>query len=46
MIPILFKADASDFSTYGIGPLPDTVSCEVTEERNGAYEPRFYPVSE
>lgn len=38
MIPILFKADASDFSTYGIGPLPDTVSCEVTEERNGAYE--------
>lgn len=38
MIPILFKADASDFSTYGIGPLPDAVSCEVTEERNGAYE--------
>lgn len=38
MIPILFKADAFDFSTYGIGPLPDTVSCEVTEERNGAYE--------
>ena len=38
MIPILFKANASDFSTYGIGPLPDTVSCEVTEERNGAYE--------
>ena len=37
-IPILFKADASDFSTYGIGPLPDAVSCEVTEERNGAYE--------
>ena len=38
MIPILFKANAFDFSTYGIGPLPDTVSCEVTEERNGAYE--------
>lgn len=38
MIPILFKADASNFSTFGIGALADTLSCEVTEERNGAYE--------
>lgn len=38
MIPILYKADATNFSTYGIGTLADTISCEVTEERNGAYE--------
>ena len=38
MIPILFKADATNFSTFGIGTLADTLSCEVTEERNGAYE--------
>ncbi len=38
MIPVLYKADATDFSTYGIGTLTDTISCVVTEERNGAYE--------
>lgn len=38
MIPVLYKADATDFTTYGIGTLTDTISCEVTEERNGAYE--------
>lgn len=38
MIPVLFKADATNFSTFGIGTLTDTISCEVTEERNGAYE--------
>ena len=38
MIPILYKADATNFASYGIGALPDTMSCEVTEERNGAYE--------
>ena len=38
MIPILFKADATNFSTFGIGALADALSCEVTEERNGAYE--------
>lgn len=38
MIPILYKADAINFTSYGIGALPDTLSCEVTEERNGAYE--------
>ncbi len=38
MIPILYKEDATDFSTYGIGVLADTISCLVTEERNGAYE--------
>lgn len=38
MIPILYKADATNFASYGIGALPDTISCKVTEERNGAYE--------
>ena len=27
MIPILYKADATDFTTYGIGALADTISC-------------------
>ena len=38
MIPILYKEDAIDFSTFGIGVLADTISCLVTEERNSAYE--------
>ena len=38
VIPILYKADSTDFDTYGIGVLEDCTSCEVTEERNGAFE--------
>lgn len=38
MIPVLFKADATEFDTYGLGVLADCLSCEVTEERNGAFE--------
>lgn len=38
MIPILFKSDAMDFTTNGIGRLTDAISCTVTEERNGQYE--------
>ena len=38
MIPVLFRADATNFSTYGIGVLAECLSCEVTEERNGAFE--------
>lgn len=38
MIPVLYKADAIDFTTFGIGVLADTQLCEVTEERNGAFE--------
>ena len=46
MIPILYKADAVDFSTYGIGALSECTLCEVTEERNGAFECTLkYPVS-
>lgn len=46
MIPILYKADAVDFSTFGISALSECTLCEVTEERNGAFECTFkYPVS-
>ena len=38
MIPILYKANETNFATYGIGALSDVIFCEVTEERNGAYE--------
>lgn len=39
MIPILYDAALSDatFITNGICRLSDTISCKVTEERNGAY---------
>lgn len=36
MIPILYAASETDFTTNGIGLLTDAVSCTVTEERNGA----------
>ena len=38
MIPKIFGATASDFSVNGIGALLNTISCEVKEEINGAYE--------
>lgn len=46
MIPVLYPPNAADFSTFGLGVLTDTVSCEVTEERNGVFECLLkYPVS-
>ena len=45
MIPVLYKANSTNFDTYGIGILKDCTSCEVTEERNGAFECQFkYPI--
>ena len=38
MIPVLFPANTTDFSSFGLGVLTDTISCEVTEERNGVFE--------
>lgn len=38
MIPKIFGATASDFSVNGVGALLNTISCEVKEEINGAYE--------
>ena len=37
MKPILFPEGQKDFSTNGLGRLPDAISCKVTEERNGQY---------
>ena len=46
MIPVLYPPNAADFSSFGLGVLTDTISCEVTEERNGVFECLLkYPVS-
>lgn len=46
MIPVLYPANAADFSTFGIGTLTDTIFCEVTEERNGLFECLLkYPIT-
>lgn len=46
MIPVLYPPNAADFSTFGLGVMTDTISCEVTEERNGVFECLLkYPVS-
>lgn len=46
MIPVLYPPNVTDFSTFGIGVLTDTISCEVTEERNGVFECLLkYPIS-
>lgn len=36
--PRLFPAEATAFTTEGLGALTDAISCTVTEERNGAFE--------
>lgn len=46
MIPVLYPPNATNFSTFGLGVLTDTISCEVTEERNGVFECLLkYPIS-
>ena len=46
MIPVLFPPNAAGFTTNGLGPLNDAISCLVTEERNGLYDLELvYPVS-
>ena len=37
MIPVLYAPTTTNFSTYGIGALPDAISPHVVEERNGEY---------
>jgi phage minor structural protein len=42
----LFESTDRDFSTNGIGPLPDAISCVVNEELNGPYELEMeYPIT-
>ena len=38
MIPILYPATETSFTSNGIGRLSETISCSVDEERNGPYE--------
>lgn len=46
MIPVLYPANATTLSTFDLGVLTDTISCEITEERNGVFECLLkYPVS-
>lgn len=46
MIPILYEKNETSFTSNGICRLRDTLSCVVTEERNGIYECDFdYPVT-
>lgn len=46
MIPILYDSTETAFTTNGLGGLPDTLSCLVTEERNGIFELEMqYPVT-
>lgn len=46
MIPVLYPPNTTNFSSFGLGVLTDSISCEVTEERNGVFECLLkYPVS-
>lgn len=46
MIPILYEKTELDFTSNGLGRLPDCISAVVTEERNGVYELEFqYPTN-
>ncbi|GHV27613.1 hypothetical protein FACS18948_5290 [Clostridia bacterium] len=38
MTPVLYSAGYTTFTTNGVGSLAQLIRCEVTEERNGAYE--------
>lgn len=45
MTPILYESTETQFTSNGLGRLPDCVECKVTEERNGIYELEFtYPI--
>lgn len=45
MIPILYSPTETIFTSNGLGGLADCISCEVTEERNGAYTMQIvYPI--
>lgn len=46
MIPILYGAGETAFTTNGLGRLSDATFCVVTEERNGEYELEMeYPIT-
>lgn len=46
MLPVIYSASSTEFSSNGQGVLVDCISCEVTEERNGIFEMALtYPES-
>lgn len=46
MIPVLFKGNETNFNHNGIGLLKDTLSCEVSEARNGSFDLELvYPIT-
>lgn len=46
MIPILYEATRTTFKNNGLGILSDTVSCTVSQTRNGEFELELeYPIS-
>lgn len=48
MIPVLYSATETAFTTNGLGGLPDAISCVVTEQRNtqgGYWLEMEYPVN-
>lgn len=46
MIPILYDPSETNFFSNGLGRLRETISCKVSEERNGIFECSFeYPVN-
>ena len=43
---VLYDHDEEEFTSNGLGALPDAASCVVTEERNGGYEVEMeYPLT-
>ncbi len=43
---VLFESSATQFTTNGLGNLPDAISCTVVEERNGEFELEMeYPIT-
>lgn len=46
MYPILYESTATEWTNLGVGPLSDSISCYVTEERNGIFELNMeYPIN-
>lgn len=43
---LLYQQNETAFDNNGLGALPDTISCTVTEERNGVFEAELqYPIT-
>lgn len=46
MIPVLYKANETEFDSQGVGCLTDCITCYVHEKLNGVYELKFtYPIT-